>query len=520
MKFYINKMAKDTFRLTFVSVTLQGSGIFLNSLISNKLGTASVGIMTLIFTLFGFIMVLANGNIFISTSRFVSEETGCNNRNYTIIMRYSLGFSIVLSCFFMLISFILAEKISSFSGGEVDISASIRIIAVSLPFAAAGSCIKGYFNAVRKVNIPCFGDIIEFTVKWISLIISVVFLIDKGFDIYILISISILFGELVSFFFYLIKYISEYKAFSHICSSHRKFTTLRKYLKMSLPILASGYVQMILSTANDVLVPIALLRHNNSADRAMSEYGMFEAMIIPTMFFPSVILSALSNVLMPEIARANSSNNIVRIRSLVTKALTSSFIYSFFIGGLFLCAGKSIGSIICSSDTLVSETLIKMFPVIPFIYLEIVLECILKGLGKQNFSTINSFFEYAVRIGCVIVFVHLYGFIGVLISYYASNTISNIIRIIAVCKWTGIRFSFRYFLLVPFAYSVTSCVIALAFTKIILPINPLFEALIFICTASIVFLLFYETGKNISGNSDGFISIVINRSENKQDTIA
>ena len=74
MKFYINKMAKDTFRLTFVSLILQGLGIFLNSLISSKLGTASVGIMTLIFTLFGFIMVLANGNIFISTSRLVSGE--------------------------------------------------------------------------------------------------------------------------------------------------------------------------------------------------------------------------------------------------------------------------------------------------------------------------------------------------------------------------------------------------------------------------------------------------------------
>ena len=121
MKFYINKMAKDTFRLTFVSLILQGLGIFLNSLISSKLGTASVGIMTLIFTLFGFIMVLANGNIFISTSRLVSEETGCGNRNYTVIMRYSLGFSLALSCFFMVISFVFAEKISLLSGEKIGL---------------------------------------------------------------------------------------------------------------------------------------------------------------------------------------------------------------------------------------------------------------------------------------------------------------------------------------------------------------------------------------------------------------
>lgn len=509
MKFYINKMAKDTFRLTFVSLTLQGLGIFLNSLISSKLGTASVGIMTLIFTLFGFIMVLANGNIFISTSRLVSEETGCGNRNYSVIMRYSLGFSLALSCFFMILSLALADRISEFSGGKADLSAPIRIIAVSLPFAAVGSCIKGYFNAVRKVNIPCIGDITEFAAKWTAMLISVVFLIDRGFDIYILIAASILLGEFVSFIFYIVKYASEYAGFSRLPCTKPKLDRFGKYLKLSLPILASGYVQMILSTANDVLVPIALVRHNDSAERAMSEYGMFEAMIIPTVFFPSVILTALSNVLMPEIARAKSSNNKERVKSLVSKAMTSSFIYSFFIGGLFLCAGKDIGSIICSSDPLVGETLVKMFPVIPFIYIEIVLECILKGLGKQNFSTLNSLCEYVIRIACVVVFVHFYGFAGVLISYYASNIYSNIVRIAAVCKWTDIRFSLRLFILVPFVYSASSCVIASAVTKLLSPVNSLFEAVIFICTASIAFLLFYETGKTVSKDKAGFISVVI-----------
>lgn len=513
MRFYINKMAKDTFRLTFVSLILQGLGIFLNSLISSKLGTASVGIMTLIFTLFGFIMVLANGNIFISTSRLVSEETGFGNRNYTVIMRYASGFSLALSCFFMIASFILAEKISAFSGGQTDLSMPIRIIALSLPFAAVGSCIKGYFNAVQKVDIPCLGDITEFAAKWTALLISVVFLIDRGFDIYILIAISILLGEFISFIFYLAKYASEYMEFSRMPCVKPKLDTFGKYMKLSLPILASGYVQMILSTANDVLVPIALVKHDASTDRAMSEYGMFEAMIIPTVFFPSVILSALSNVLLPEIARANSSENKERVRRLVSKVLISSFIYAFFIGGLFLCVGKSIGSIICPSDTLVGETLVKMSPVVPFIYLEIVLECILKGLGKQNFSTLNSLCEYVIRIACVIVFVHFYGFIGVLVSYYASNIYSNIVRIFAVCKWTGVNFSLCSFLLIPFVYSTSSCIIASAFTKLISPIAPLYEAVIFVCTASIVFLLFYESGKAVSKNRAGFISVVIPRSK-------
>ena len=408
----------------------------------------------------------------------------------------------------MVLSFVFAEKISLLSGGKIDLSVPIRLIALSLPFAAVGSCIKGYFNAVRKVNIPCLGDVTEFAAKWTALLISVVFLIDRGFNIYILIAASILLGEFVSLIFYLVKYAE----FSCLPCAKPKLDRFGKYLKLSLPILASGYVQMILSTANDVLVPIALVKHNDSADRAMSEYGMFEAMIIPTIFFPSVILIALSNVLMPEIARANSSNNKERVKSLVFKALTSSFIYAFFIGGIFLFAGKDIGNIICPSDTLVGETLVKMFPVVPFIYLEIVLECILKGLGKQIFSTFNSLCEYVIRIACVAVFVHFYGFVGVLISYYASNIYSNIVRIAAVCKWSGVRFSLRLFILIPFVYSAASCVIASAVMKLISPVNSLLEAVIFTCTASIAFLLFYESGKAVSKDSAGFISVVIPRS--------
>ena len=41
--------------------------------------------------------------------------------------------------------------------------------------------------------------------------------------------------------------------------------------------------------------------------------------------------------------------------------------------------------------------------------LEIVMEGILKGLGKKNFSTLNSLAEYIIRIACVVIFVKLYG---------------------------------------------------------------------------------------------------------------
>ena len=495
MKIFTNSIAKDTARLTVVSLILQALGLLLNVLLSNKLGTASVGVMTLITSLFGFIMVLANGNIFISTSRFVSEELGAGNGNVRRVMRLSMGFAMFLSTFFAMASFLLAKLIAAHSGGTPELALSVRIIALSLPPAAAGSCIKGYFNGNRNVTVPCMGDIIEFAAKWLSLMLGTVFLLDRGLSVYIMISVSILIGEVISCVFYITRYYDEYRRFSVLPEASPRITKLPAYLKLSLPIVASGYVQMIMSSLNEALVPVALLKYNASAERAMSEYGMFEAMIIPAVFFPSAILTSLSSIIIPEIAGANSSGNMPRVRSLISKIFDRAFKYSFFIAGMLLMVGDNIGRILCPADSLVSETLVKMFPVVPFIYLEIVLEGIIKGLGRQNFSTLNSLCEYVIRILCVIIFVKLYGFSGVLISYYASNIYSNIVRIIFVCHVTGVKFSALKYVAKPFMMCFFCCQITTALTGFIDFSSVIFETVVYICSAAIIFIILYELDK-------------------------
>lgn len=495
MKIFTNSIAKDTIRLTIVSFILQGLGLLLNVIISNKLGMSSVGVMTLITSLFGFIMVLANGNIFISTSRFVSEEIGAGNGNVRKIMSLSLGFSVTLSTAFAAASFVLADLISARLGGVPELAVSVRMIALSLPPAAVGSCIKGYFNGSRNVKIPCRGDIIEFSAKWLCLMTGTVFLLDRGVSVYLMISVSILIGEVISCIYFLTNYCAAYRKFSALPEGKPRIEKIPAYLKLSLPIVAGGYVQMIMSSLNEALVPVALIKYNASADRAMSEYGMFEAMIIPAVFFPSVILTSLSSIIIPEIARACSAGNGDRVRSLIGKIFDRAFKYSFFIAGMLLTAGENIGQILCPSDSLVGETLVKLFPVVPFIYLEIVLEGIIKGLGRQNFSTLNSLCEYIIRILCVIIFVRLYGFAGVLVSYYASNVYSNIVRIVYVCRVTGARFSVVSYLIKPFAMCFFCCQTALAAMRLVVCSSVILETVIYLCTAGIIFVILYELDK-------------------------
>jgi stage V sporulation protein B len=487
-----NKIAFDTFKMSAIALVLQGFGLLLNIILTNTLGTVAVGVMTLIMTIFGFIIVLANGNIFISTNRFVSEEIGADNRNFCFVMKLALTFSISLSLFFALLSFIFSGKLAALTG-DPNISLSVKILALSLTPAGIGSCIKGYYHAKRQVKVPLTGEVTEFAVRWVILMSGVLFLIREGVSIYLLIAVSALLSEVISCIYYVACYIKEYRIFSKLPDCRRRIRSFRDYMKLNIPIIAAGYVHMTMSAMNDALVPIALLDYHADSNAAMSEYGLFESIIIPAIFFPCVILSSLHTVIIPEIARANAAGNTRRVRHLTYKVFKKTLTYAVLIGGVLLAAGKGIGVILSPANPLVSETLTRMFFVIPFIYMEIVLEGILKGLGRQGFSTVNSLIEYVIRILCVVIFVKMFGFTGVLISYYASNILSNIARIIAVCKWTGVRFSVTNLLVMPISSCFFSITLSLMLSQMFFGVGEsALKTIGFLSLTAITYLLLHE----------------------------
>lgn len=463
------KIGTDTVKMTLLSFAMQTAAMAFNVLLTRRAGTAAAGVMSLIFTLFGFIMVLANGNILISTSRFISEARGAVDNEgcscaYRKVMRYSLTFSVCLSVSFGAVFFLLAPVIGEMID-HPETAAAIRFICLSLPFASVGSCIKGFFHGIRCVEIPMKGDLTEFSVKWLCLFVSLLRYGGEG-AFYTVTAASISAGEIVSFLYYLCAYIPRYRGFSRggVCTAALLTDTPISYLKNSLPILVSGYVQMLLSTANELLVPAALLKFSCSTEAAMASYGMFEAIIMPAVFFPTAVLQSLSGVLVPEAALANRCADKEvrsrRLRELTDSTFRSTLSFSFAAAAVFLFCGDTLGRVLCPADGTVSRALVILAPVIPFIYMEIVLEGLLKGMGRQNFSTVNTLAEYAVRIICVIVFVGRIGFDGVIISYYASNVLSNIARVIVVCREAEMRFDIKRYVIVPMAKGAVCCLIA------------------------------------------------------------
>ena len=85
-----HKIIRDTFFLTAIELILQGLSLLLNVFVTRKLGSSFMGMISLIGSFFGFVTIISSGNIYLSSSRFISEEIGKKNGNPNKVFRYSV----------------------------------------------------------------------------------------------------------------------------------------------------------------------------------------------------------------------------------------------------------------------------------------------------------------------------------------------------------------------------------------------------------------------------------------------
>lgn len=448
---YKNSLLKDTLILTIIELIMQVMALVYNIFITKLLGSASMGIISLIYSFFGFISVISSGNIFVCISRFTAEELGKPNGNPSSVFSYGMIFSMILSISASAAVFISAEQLGQYFLKNADTVIPIRIMALCLPLTALSACIKGLFNAYRKSGIVAAADAMEFIVRsGVTAFMIEFFVINNRLNIFSAIAISILTGEAVTFIFLIaiLHIIPEKKSKGNI--------NLRKFIKMALPITINSYITVILSSIHEALLPITLKQFSSSTEIALSQYGLLEAIIMPCIYFPSVILSCLSGILVPEISMANGAKNAEKSGRLIEKSIKYAIWYSFFAINFMIVCGDEIGIILSDGNEFAGQ-MIKIFAfVIPFIYLEIILESIIKAIGLQEFSTINYIAEYLIRISVLLVCVRIMGFYGIVISYYSSNIIGNTARIIMISKKTAFSFKPFEFIIMPVLSIITA----------------------------------------------------------------
>ncbi|MDR1673879.1 MAG: oligosaccharide flippase family protein [Oscillospiraceae bacterium] len=434
---------KDTVILTVIQVTLQGLALLFNLFISKQLGGAAIGIATLISTFYGLAAVISTGNIFLSASRLISEERG-KDGNPERILRYALMYGLFFGTLAGAAVFIFAPFFGETILKNPYTVTAIRIIGCSLPLTSLCGCIKGYFHARRRILIPSCADTLGFFIRCGICALLAVFYVKTGeMSIFTAISVSILAAVAAESVLLIISVL-----YARERNKQKPTITFPQFIKATVPITLNSYIISGLSSLNEALLPLTLIQFGYNADEALTKFGIFEAIVLPVLFFPAAVLYCFSSILVPEIARECACDKSC-ISDLLHKSLSRTMAYSFFVMAVMLTFGRQIGDLLSGNDNFTGELIVILTFVIPFIYLEITLEGILKGLGKHNFSTVNYLAEYIIRISVLLILVPVIGFYGVIVSYFTSNIVCNISRIIQIKKETSFSFKFQSMFMIP-----------------------------------------------------------------------
>ncbi len=427
-----------------------------NIYLSNKLGSETIGIFTLIMSVYLFFVTIATSGLSMAITCIVSEELEKRNRNVAFqTLRTSMLMSLIFGIIAGSLIIIFSNFIISICLHNLVSSKILIYIAIGLPFISVSSCINGYFSAIRKVYKTAVSQCFELILKIIITIILLPNSISKGVEsICISLILADVFSEIVSFTFIYICYLYEKKGFSDAKIS---FGNFKRITSLSLPVALTSYIRSGLSTLKQLIIPARLELSGLSCSLAFSNYGIIQGMVMPILIFPNIFISSFSNLLIPEFSRYTATKNN-NLHIVCDKIFTLTSIFSICISSIFFLFSNELSLAIYQN--LESANWIKLLsPLVFFMYMDTVIDGILKGLQKQVFVMFGNIIDLVVTILILYFLLPVLGIYGFIFSIIVSEILNFSISFFQLWKLTKFKFNLMYHILLP----IICCVISLSF---------------------------------------------------------
>lgn len=418
------------------SLILRTANIAYRVSITDKVGAAGMGLYQLISSVFFLAVTICTSGIGLAVTRLVAEASGsgkpsCGRNAVLKCVAWSGTLSLVSgSALWFGADFIATELL-----GNESAAASLRILVPGLPFMAVSSCIRGYFVALRNAAKASAGEFLEqFSTMGIVAAIFLYFAPSGLESACCAIMLGATAGEILSCLFNLTLYWYSVRRVRLPACAEK--TSFRSVAHIALPSMAGYTARNILSTIENILIPRGLKRNGSSPDASLAQYGMIQGMVMPMLYFPSAFLSAFSSLLVPEVAEANAAGHKGRIERLTCRSIQLTLLFSFFVTSVFWAFSEELG-LAFYKNTTAGSILQILCPLVPLMYLDSIVDSILKGLDQQVSSLKYNFSDSCIRVALVSLLIPQFGVKGYLCVLFCStifNATLSIHRLIVVSR--------------------------------------------------------------------------------------
>lgn len=403
------------------TLLLRLSGILFRSYICLRIGDAGMGLYQLIFSLFALAVTACTSGLGLAVTRLAAEGGGALGTLRRCVL-LALSASLLAGGALWAGSEPLALSVL---GSELAVR-PLRILACGLPFMACCACLKGWFLAEQRPGIPTAADVLEQAVS----IGAGLALLNSLPPLEALMLGSTL-GEAASFTLTGLCFLR--------CARGRKRGTpapLRGILRIAVPVVSSSFTRSGLSSLENLLVPRGFRLHGADLADSLSQYGRMQAVAMPVILFPAALVTSMCQLLIPKLAFAASRGDKETIRNTAGRAIRFTLAFSFFITTLLIVFADPLCRFFFQSAE-AGNLLRIMAPIVPLMYVDSVVDGMLKGLDQQLFAFRCNLADSLLRVAAVAVFLPLWGMAGYAAVLFFSeifNASLSIYRLLRVTE--------------------------------------------------------------------------------------
>lgn len=458
---------KGTLILTIGGLISRVLGFINRIYLSNIIGAEGMGLYQLIFPIYMICYTVCCSGIFTAISRLTAEEMAKGSKaDVKKMIRIVTVIATSLGVALMAILYINAEFISVRIIHEPRIEIGLRIVSISIPFTAITHCVKGYFYGVNKPTLPAISQVTEQIIR-----ISIIYMlsstfVSKGLGYACAAAVvGMAIGEISTCILVYLVYYGETKRIliSKASKTYRYFA--KKITAIAIPLTTNRLITTILSSFETILIPGMLKSYGYSHNYAISVYGTLTGMAFPLIFFPTVVTTSASLMLLPAISEAYARKQKGVIKNTVSITIKFSLMMGIVFCFFFLAFGENLGLLIFN-EGYVGTLLVSLSFLCPFLYLQTTLGSLLNGIDKHMFTFRNNIIGLGIRIMFIYLLIPRVGLKGYLIGLLVSMIVVTVLDIYCLVKATSLCFNPFTFIIMPAVCCISTLALHHVFMRI------------------------------------------------------
>ncbi len=440
---------KNAALMTAVGLALRTAALALGAFIAKEVGAEGIGLQTLVMTVYSFALTFATSGLGLTVTRLVASHIGEGERTKIgATLRASVVYALLFSVPATVVLCGLSGTIATFAIGDARAILPLQILSLGLIPAALSGVFSGYFVGVRRVGMNAAVQISTQIFRIILTVYLVSSLLSGGAEAAVS---TLCFGgavtEFLSFLLAMVLFFVD-RARSRVVGEGAGGLNLLPVARTALPLSVSANIRAALLSLEHSIIPKRLVLGGATLSEALASFGTLHGMALPMLTYPMSPLSSFSGLLVPEFAEAEAAGSQKRLSRIAKEAISATLSYAALVSVMLFIFSEELGYTVYSSFD-AGYYIAFLAPVVPLMYLDHVVDAILKGVGEQVYSMWVNIADSLLSVVLVWILIPILGISGYAVVIIAMESFNFLLSYLRLRKRIKLKVSLVSSLLYP-----------------------------------------------------------------------